>query len=228
MIVSCGDSFFYGIDLADCSSWASDKPDNPPSQYTWPALLAHRLGKPYRSMAFPGVGNLQILQQVIRAVDEYKDSAFYIINWSWIERFDYYDKETDRCERVNSGWRTVRPSQDDGQRDMLYYKYFHSELFDKFTSLIYINQAISNLEKYHCRYFMTYMDSLFLDERWHAPGYVRFLQQEVKPKLNDFNGFSFLEWSRSNHFPESHNSHPLEKAHESAADFWYPTIKNLL
>ena len=216
MIVSCGDSFFYGNDLHDAGPWEQ------PSNHTWPALLAHRFKKEYRSFSKPGVGNLQILQQFLRAVNQYKNSAVYIINWTWIDRHDYVkigDKDL---------WQTTRPSLDDAERDPLYYKYFHSELGDKFSSLSHINHALLLLEKYKCQYVMTYMDKLLFDERWHAPDYVKFLQRETKSHLSDFNGLTFLEWSRINHYPESPTWHPLEKAHEEAADFWASTIKELL
>ena len=67
---------------------------------------------------------------------------------------------------------------------------------------------------------MTYMDRLLLDQQWHAPNYVQILQEKIRPHLNDFGGMTFLEWSRANHFPESAHWHPLEQAHEQAANHW--------
>jgi hypothetical protein len=216
-IVSCGDSFFYGTDLKDCIQshvWQ-------PSQSTWPALIAKKLNYRYNCQAHGGHGNLHILQQIINAVSQHKNQAIYFINWSWSDRFDYIQTETNE-------WATVRPGLDDSVRDPLYYKYFHSELGDKFTSLVYINQAISLLKEHQCKFIMTYMDKLVLDQQWHAPEYVKLLQQQARKYLKDFDGHTFLEWSRINQYPESAGWHPMEPAHHAAAEFWFPKIKELL
>jgi hypothetical protein len=215
MIVSCGDSFFYGSDLKDCGIWEH------PSQSTWPALIAKSLNLSYVSSAKAGVGNLQILQQVISNLLQYKNSSFYFINWTWIDRFDYVNL-------TNKDWHTVRPSFDNPTVDQFYYKHLHSELSDKFNSLVYINQAISLLEKYQCKFVMTYMDKLVLDQQWHAPEYVKLLQQQVRKHLKDFDGHTFLEWSRLNHYPESTGWHPLEPAHRQASEYWLPIVKEMI
>jgi len=198
MIVSCGDSFFYGIDLSNTNQ-------------TWPALIAERLGHDYQCYAQPGVGNLRILQQIIQAQSQHGTNAVYAINWTWIDRYDYVSIQ-------DESWHTIRPALDDGPNDELYYRHFHSELADKFRNLVVISQACELLAGH--RFIMTYMDPLLLDQKWHAPDYVQILQQKIRPHLNDFNGLTFLEWSRANHFPESAHWHPLEKAHIEAAKLW--------
>jgi hypothetical protein len=205
MIVSCGDSFFYGSDLQD------------PKQ-SWPGLIAKKLGHDYHCLAQPGVGNLNILKQVLEAKEQFGDTAILLINWTWIDRFDYVSTEDEQ-------WHTVRPSLDDPVRDPAYYRLFHSERADKFTNLVYISQAIQALRG--CRYLMTYMDHLLFDTQWHAPDYVKVLQNQVKPYLKTFDGQTFLEWSRAQGYPESHHWHPLEPAHIAAADYWLPWVKVL-
>ena len=205
MIVSCGDSFFYGSDLQD-------------TRNTWPSLIAKYLGRDYQCLAQPGVGNLQILKQILEAQSQFGNSAVYLINWTWIDRFDYVNTEDEQ-------WHTVRPSLDDATRDPAYYRFFHSELADKFTNLVYISQAIQALQQH--RYIMTYMDPLLFDTQWHAPVYVQTLQQQIKPHLKSFDGHTFLEWSRSQRFPESDRWHPLEPAHEAAAEHWLPWVRVL-
>lgn len=205
MIVSCGDSFFYGSDLQD--------PDS-----TWPSLIAQSVGHEYQCLAQPGVGNLQILKQVLEARAQFGLDAVYLINWTWIDRFDYINTEDER-------WHTVRPSLDDSQRDPVYYRLFHSELADKFTNLVWICQAIQALQG--CRYLMTYMDHLLFDTRWHAPDYIRQLQLNAETHLKDFNGQTFLEWSRAQGYPESQHWHPLESAHRAAAEHWLPWVRVL-
>lgn len=198
MIVSCGDSFFYGSDLQNTNN-------------TWPALIAQKLGHDYQSYAQPGVGNLRILQQIIQAQAQHGTNAVYAINWTWIDRYDY-------VSTLDETWHTIRPALDDGPNDGLYYRHFHSELADKFQNLVVIAQACELLKDH--RVIMTYMDRLLLDQQWHAPNYVQILQEKIRPHLNDFGGMTFLEWSRANHFPESAHWHPLEQAHEQAANYW--------
>lgn len=216
MIVSCGDSFFYGIDLSDCPTWASPMKVNPPSQRTWPALIAQHLGDSYTCYANVGVGNLNILKQIISACQTYGNDAVYIINWTWIDRFDYADPEQDT-------WHTVRPALDDPNKDKFYYKNFHSELADKFTNLIYVSQALDILQGR--RFLMTYMDHLLLDSQWHAPDYVRYLQAKVSPHLGSFEGMNFLEWSKHKSCPISEHWHPLDQAHQLAADYWLDQVR---
>jgi hypothetical protein len=205
MIVSCGDSFFYGSDL-------------PNTNLTWPSLIAKQLGHDYHCSARAGVGNLQILNQILEAKEQFGQSAIYLINWTWIDRFDYISTEDEQ-------WHTVRPSLDDPIRDPAYYRLFHSEHADKFTNLVYISQAIQALQGH--RYIMTYMDQLLLDTQWHAPLYIQTLQQQVQTHLKTFNGQTFLEWSRAQGYPESNRWHPLEQAHAHAAEHWLPWARVL-
>jgi len=204
-VVSCGDSFFYGSDLKDPA-------------HTWPALIACDLQKPYQCYAQGGVGNLHILRQIIMAQAMYGKNAVYLINWTWIDRFDYIGV-------IDNTWHTARPSLDDAEHDNLYYKHFHSEIDDKFRNLIYVSQAIELLAGH--RYIMTYMDPLLLDTRWHTPGFIRVLQDRVKDKLATFQGQTFLEWSKSNHHAVSERWHPLESAHVAAKDYWLKKVKQL-
>lgn len=206
IIASCGDSFFYGSDLKS-------------TEETWPCKIAQYLNVDFQCFAQPGVGNLHILQQIITAQQTYGQDAIYAINWTWIDRFDY-------VSIVDEKWHTVRPSLDDQIRDPLYYKYFHSELADKFKNLIYISQAIELLQGH--RYIMTYMDHLMFDQQWHAPDYIQTLQRRVSPHLKSFNGQTFLEWSRAKQYPESPAWHPLEQAHKAAAIWWQDEFRNLL
>jgi hypothetical protein len=201
-IVSCGDSFFYGSDLQDLNK-------------TWPAVIAERLDHDYVCYAAPGVGNSQILQQIIQAYHDHGDTAIYLVNWTWIDRFDYVSIEDEK-------WHTVRPGLDNPQLDEFYYRNFHSELADKFHSLVYVSQAQEILK--NSRYIMTYMDHLLLDQRWHAPDYVTYLQCQVQNNLKNFDGKNFLDWSRANGYAISKRWHPLEQAHAHAAEYWLSRI----
>ena len=205
-LVACGDSFFYGSDLSDPA-------------LVWPSLVAQQLKLEYHCRARPGVGNAQILQQILSAQAEFGQRAVYLINWTWIDRFDYVNIQDDT-------WHTTRPVLDDPERDAVYYRYFHSELADKFQNLVYICTA-NNILRNHDS-IMTYMDYLILDQRWHAPDYVQILQQQAQSCLVNFDGQNFLDWSRSQQFAVSEHWHPLESAHQAAAAWWYPQVGRLI
>jgi hypothetical protein len=66
-----------------------------------------------------------------------------------------------------------------------------------------------------------------LDQRWHAPDYVQVLQNKICQHLQDFDGQTFLEWSRGRGFAESPGWHPLEAAHVAAADHWLHRVSAL-
>jgi hypothetical protein len=85
-IISFGDSFTAGTDLSDCSA-------NSPSQYTWPALMAKDFDLLYGCKAVGGQGNMLISNQVIELYEKshFKNQNFYVINWTWFERFDYLE-----------------------------------------------------------------------------------------------------------------------------------------
>jgi hypothetical protein len=206
-----GDSFIYGSDLQDCTDVVA-------SANTWPSLLANRLEMHYECNAYPGIGNHQILN---RLIDRLGDYDFYVISWTWIDRFDYVDTKTDN-------WQTIRPTHDNKKIDDFYYRNLHSELSDKQRTLGIIYQAISLLKDHNCKYLMTYQDPLMLDQQWHCPRNVKLLQSKIKNDLNTINGMTFLEWAKSNQMKISDNLHPLEESHQKAAEYWLPTVKHLL
>jgi len=55
-----------------------------------------------------------------------------------------------------------------------------------------------------------------------VPGYVEILQDLVSPSMQTFEGQTFLEWSRSHGYPvtPAPGDHPLEQAHQHAAEIW--------
>ena len=62
------------------------------------------------------------------------------------------------------------------------------------------------------------------------PEYIQTLQDLVRPELQDFDGKTFLEWSHSRGYPVTPppGNHPLEQAHQAAADFWRDRYQQLI
>lgn len=219
MIKSFGCSFIFGNDLADDGR---DQPYPWASLSTWPALIARRLSAEYQCFAKGGLGNLGIADRVFNNA-EIDPNDFFIISWTWADRFDY--SEPDPNSR--NDWQTLMPI-DSGAVAQTYYRHLHSEPRDKLTSLIYIDSTINMLRQKQIPFLMTYMDDLILDQKWHMSAATRYLQQQVRPYLNNFDGLTFLEWSRQQGFAISDTLHPLEEAHAAAADYMLPRVKQLL
>ena len=210
---SFGCSFIYGTDLADDGQgYFISNPDGTftpmASQLTWPALLAQQLAYDYECYARAGSGNLQIADQVLNQIN---NTAFYVISWTWIDRFDYTDSETNK-------WQTIMPV-DNNSTAQVYYRDIHSQFRDKLTTLMNIKLVIDTLKQQSCPFIMTYMDELMFETEWHTNQAITDLQNYVRPHMTTFNGKTFLEWSRENNYPESAHWHPLETAHSAARDY---------
>jgi hypothetical protein len=204
-IKSFGCSFVFGSELADSGKTR-------PSQLTWPALLAQHVKSDYECYAVPGSGNLQILDQILNQAVA-SDSATFVIGWTWIDRFDYYQSWPRTL-----AWKTIMPTDEDNTAQM-YYRDLHSEYRDKFTNLGYIKLAVDTLTQKQIPFLMTYMDELLFDQRWNTSAAVADLQEYVHTYMTKFNGMTFLDWSRKNGYPETQLWHPLEQAHDAAADY---------
>ena len=209
---SFGCSFIFGCELSDDGG---DGPWATASQLTWPAHLARHLGYNYECYAQPGSGNLQIAEAVLNQLAK-PEPALYVIGWSWIDRFDYYPA----IPKKPSGnpWSTIMPIDTDPVAQV-YYRDLHSEYQDKLTSLIYMQTVLDALKRHGHNYIMAYMDELTFDQRWHTSPAVLKLQTQIQPHMTQFDGLSFLEWSRKQGYPKTEMWHPLEQAHQAASDY---------
>ena len=208
---SFGCSFIFGSELRDDGPYAT------PSNLTWPAHLADHLTCNYECYARPGAGNLQILEQVLNQSAINNDTDLFVIGWTWIDRFDYYDADYNPKVKRNP-WNTIMPI-DESAIAKVYYKELHSEYQDKFTCLSYIKLAVDTLNQKGIPFIMTYMDELLFDQQWHTTAAVTDLQEYIKPQMTTFENKTFLDWSRDNNYPETAAWHPLEAAHRAAADY---------
>jgi hypothetical protein len=219
---SFGCSFIYGTDLADSNIESTDVVTGfVPSFSTWPALIAQQLKLEYQCLALPGQGNFKIYCDLL-ANSYVNDQSIYIINWTWIDRYDYVDSQ--------EYWNTLRPSQENDLQDF-YYRNLHSQIHDIISSASWIVSAAEHLRSLNCNFIMTYMDHNLLtpiDPNWHDPRYLEVLQQKLRKILVNFDGLNFLDWSQQNGYPVSHSWHPLEAAHKAAADYWLPHVQRFV
>jgi hypothetical protein len=209
---SFGCSFIFGSDLHDDGVFTA-RPTA--SQHTWPALIAKKLNYQYQCYARPGAGNLQIMEQVLNQCAD-SNPAVFVIGWSWIDRFDYYNAHWDPQKSL-SPWKTIMPITQDNFANT-YYRDLHSEYQDKLTNLAYIKLVLDTLQQKNIPFVMTYMDRLLFDQRWHVTPAVTYLQNYVESAMTLFDSQTFLEYSRSNNFKISAQLHPLEQAHAAGAE----------
>jgi len=212
-IQAFGDSFFYGSDLPDCDGSGTFEHSN----LTWPALATKKLGLDYECWSLGGCGNGVISSNVIRLSSK---NSLVLINWTWLDRFDYNDATGNPL--------TIRPGNDD-EISKFYYKKIHSDIVDKFTTLSLIHSTHSYLKKQGIKFISTYMDTSLtkINPDWFLS--CKILQEEILPELHSFpDKQTFLEWSRANGYPESEGWHPLEEAHEKAAEYWLPIYQQAI
>lgn len=234
---SFGCSLIYGSELSDERFWIPAKQTLKYSLLTWSAHLAQHLGYLYRCHARPGSGNLQIAERVLTqlaASVANNESAFYVIGWSFIDRFDYVDAHDNLdsrwpddieelqnnptgpwCRQAVLPWLTIRPKETD-HTSKIYYSKLQSEARDKLTTLMNIKLVIDTLQQKNYPFIMTYEDGLIFDQQWHTSPAIIALQEYVKPYMTTFDGDTFVGFAKKNGYPITSIGHPLEQAHAAA------------
>jgi hypothetical protein len=215
---SFGCSFIYGSELSDELLNDPSKYYQPPthSKLTWPAHLAQHLNYNYLCYARPGSGNLQIADQVLSHLAT-NEQALFIINWTFIDRFDYVDinNPTKSWPDQWVAWSTLMPI-DETDIAKTYYKNLHSEIRDKLTTLMSIKLVLDTLQQKNCPFIMTYIDDLMFDKQWHTTPAITDMQDYILPHMTTFDGLNLQQWTKKNGYPITSIGHPLEQAHAAA------------
>ena len=160
-------------------------------------------------VALPGAG------------DQMMEPAFFVINWTYVDRFDYLNSNS-----KNDQWDTIRPGGSwDGQEQLAeyYYRNLHSQYRDKLTTLMHIKLCIDCLQQAGHEFLMTNMDELILEKQWHTSAAVLRLQEFIRPHIRQFDGRNMLQYARDRGHDFGHQAHPLESAHE---DLFQYTLAN--
>ena len=215
-VIAIGDSFTRGDELADCAGidlWKDNY-----SNVTWSALLAKKLEVGYHARAIGGIGNQWISWKVSAGC---KQNTLYIISWTYFERFDYVDIETDK-------WKTTHPRHED-KLNHYFYRNLDSDIWNLHRNLQQMHSTISLLKQNNIDFIMTCLDThyslTYNDMRSPGPGTIAWtraissLQEQVVPYIVDFEDMSFLEWSKHNNYELGPHGHPLEEAHIEAAKY---------
>lgn len=223
-IVSFGDSFIYGSELQNEGSGG------------WPGLIAKQLGYEYETCAIPGCGNDAIARQVLEYFQtNSREDTLAVINWTWALRWDFYIVGREE-------WTTIGPTcvprkleekvdHNEAERIISFYNDYtgHSSVWEKWRSVNNIYSTQQYLDSIGVPSVETYIDSEVVIDECHCPDYIKALQQYTTPRLKTFEGVSFLDWSYKNGFEVTQPGlHPLEQAHEAAANLWKETYRNML
>lgn len=225
-IVSFGDSFVFGSELADNSDGSK----------SWVGQIARNLGTAYRTFAVPGCGNDYIARQIYSYFSSAPvENTLAVINWTWASRWDFYIVK-------HETWITLGPTcvpeklqnfvdQTQSQRIVDFYKdYANSSItWNKFRNLQTMYAVQSYLKSRNITAVETYMDDMLFETKYHNPDYIEEMQNLVKPRLKSFQGLNFLDWSRKNNYAVTDTGlHPLEDAHAAAAKLWQDHYEILL
>ena len=228
-IVSFGDSFIYGYEMAN----------NDHGEKSWPGAAADQLGLDFERRAIPGCSNESITRQILDYYSYTKNRHHLaVINWTWIHRWEFRNQH----KPIDDGWCTISINGLEnsvmgflGQEIecvwRTYKKYMTvDELWSKHQTLQTVAATMHFFERHSIPYVQTYMDKLMFDTKWHAPRHVKSLQELVKHSMQNFGkDVNFLDWSRKQGFAITDPGlHPLEDAHEAAAKLWAPVYKQTI
>lgn len=217
-IVSFGDSFVYGSEVAD----------NVDGHGSWIGLAAAKLGVEYETLSIPGCGNEAITRQIFSYfADNNVTNTLAVVNWTWASRYDIYFTSTE-------SWTTLGPTcvprnlegtigSVEAKKLLEFYSNYggKSILWDRYRSLQTMYAAQSFLDLMGVKSIHTTIDMSIFDTEFHAPNYIQKMQNLVKPKIESFEGMSFLDWSYHHKYPVSAGDlHPLTEAHIAACDLW--------
>jgi len=201
--------------------------DNP-SNFTWPALLAKELGYIYSCHAQGGIGNMAISYNVLKryATSHFKNRNFYVINWTWIERFDYMNTDLDNKGNI---WETIHATHQN-KLSHFFYKHIDNQVWNLLRNLQIIHSTIEFLKDHDCDFFMTCLDDNLLGKNYamQFTDAISTLQSCIRPYINTIENKNFYSWSVEKTFPMGPNGHPLEQAHAHAAEYWLKKIKHQL
>jgi hypothetical protein len=217
-IVGFGDSFVFGSELAN----------NNDGQQSWIAQAARQLGVEYETLAVPGCGNENISRQILTYFSNNpSDNVLAVINWTWGARWDFYVPGQEEWTTLGL---TCVPSKlaplvglKEAEKVLEFYNKYpgHSTLWDKFRTLQTIYSSQQFLKQLNIPSIQTYMDAEMWDTTWHAPDYIKTLQDLTKDPLQTFEGLTLLDWSYKNGFTVTEPGlHPLEDAHKAACKLW--------
>ena len=242
-IVSFGDSFTFGNELPD---------DNPgPSTKTWAGKLAYKFDRYYECRAEGGNSNSAIARSVIDwlAHKQEDQKCMAMIMWSFPGRYEYlfnHDKQ----------WHNVTPWEADPDIDVLkkQYKNFNEETYkenkEKLEKIkgtpiqFHAKSHFEHIDSHEYASYMSMKDILLVQntlKAYNIPYMFCFAHNSIfnlEPSntliysLLDQNkwfqfkeNLGFMQWAEEQNYKFG-STHPLEEAHEEAANLMHDWIED--
>lgn len=204
-LLTAGDSFTYGDELADINS-------------AWPYLLAKRIGCELSNLAVSGVGNSQITRTV---VENYHDADLIIIAWSDYARIEFADDHG--VYDIWPGCRGIAFDAELGYRRKLldYINRNHNFRYLYKQYLINILLLQSFLQQQNKKYIM--MDAFGNLEKRRE--FYNLTKQVNTTNYLGWPNETMMEWTYG--CPQGPGGHFLEEGHERVANKIYEHIGNL-
>jgi lysophospholipase L1-like esterase len=205
-LLTVGDSFTYGEELADLTS-------------AWPNLLANKLGCELTNIARPGSGNTRMVRQCVERVAEYD---MVIIPWTHHARIEFADKNgfydiwpgcRKEAQTVNTPWRGEIVD---------YIARYHNDEYTLRQQLMYIILMQSFLTHNNKKYLMleSFQD---LEARSQRKKDSLFLPVDPTYFLGWPND-TMMEWTYG--CSKGPGGHFLEQGHEIVANKIYEHIRH--
>lgn len=234
ILVAGGDSFVWGLELLDCLHSGP----NGYSRKTFPALLAQDME--YICAAYPGNANNAISRTIITTCESLKEPTV-IVNWTFPQRYEFrfnYDtlKET-------SPWYSIHPHYSTGHNirnfdlindfNVMFYKHVgDNEYYELYSTLKEILFLQLYLKSKNIPYLFTTADNSYYTHQnylrskdnclealynqiiwnnwyWFPPG--KEANETIAPR-------GFYQWAVENKYKVGPEGHPLEEAHQDAAE----------
>ena len=211
-ILTVGDSFTYGEELADTNS-------------AWPVLLSNQIGADIVNLARPGSGNKRMVRHIIEQVASKQPIDLVIVAWSSPGRMEFADTEgffdiwpgySGNMFKREQPWRVellnyINRFHND---EWIYQQYLLDIiLLQSFLAehkIPYVMCKTVGNEYYHQTFFTTTSSIAQLINHKHFLGWPN-------------TGMS--EWTFNT--PQGPNGHFLEQGHQQVADQIYEHIKSL-
>ena len=223
-------------------------------EQTWPCKLARRHNMSYVNAGHAGVGNRYIAHKVINEVSRLsEEDLFVIVQWSYLSRYDYL-LSFDTQER-NSPWYTITPAhlnlddethakcfgkdyieriQEFGITDWVeaHYKLVGdaNETDSSLAEILMVQEFLNNR---NIPYIFTTAENWNEYRAFRNPTHSKAYYDAIdwdkfKWFPHDYGPTGFVYWANANEFEKAPMGHPLEPAHEAAADIMEPYFKELL
>ena len=238
ILVAGGDSFVHGNELSD---WDINSPRD--SLLTFPSLLANWKKIEYVSCARPGNSNDAIARMTVNKCEQVKKEGkdiFVLVAWTFVPRFEF--PFTYNTDSPDSPFATIsiyegtnrRPVKDFAKQfftnvNIDWFQHYNTiksilllQNYLKFNKIPYIFTASDNI-------VFAYQKDSQLETYWNMVDFQNwFMFPGADEPWNTTTPRGFYQWAVENKYPIGPYQHPLEKAHEDAANLMKDKFNELV